>query len=68
MLHCYVLSILLVFFVVFLIMDIASTSTRKASKDILGDWADRDILRTIYAFVRDGILDQALIDEGLSSD
>lgn len=49
-------------------MEIVSTLTKKACKDISGYWVDRDILGTIYAFVREGTLDQASIDANTSFD
>lgn len=55
-------------FVVLLTMEIALTSTRKVNKDISGDWVDQDILRTVSAFVSEGVLDHTSIDVDPSSD
>lgn len=49
-------------------MEIESTLTRKMSRDILGDWVDREISRIISSFIHKGVLDKASIDVGPSSD
>lgn len=48
-------------------MEIASIMTRKTSRDILGNWVDWEILRTVYAFAHEGGLDYTLIFVGSSS-
>lgn len=45
-----------------------STSTKKAIKDIQGDWVDLDILGTISTFVREHVLDQTFTNVGPTVD
>lgn len=49
-------------------MVIVLTLTKKANKDISGDWVNSKILEIAFTFVHGDVFDQAVIDMGLVDD